>query len=124
MVPAAAHQPAVGVGDGKIPQGLLHRCQGGGGLAGQVAHFHGVAVAEQMHVAVVEAGADKAALQGDDGIRILAQGEHFCIRAGSEELVILHNKGFLEGQRAGKDLAAQIDRAHGDPSRCDVMTIL
>ena len=75
-----------------------------------------MAIADQMHVAVVEAGADKAALQGDDDVLHLAQGEHLLIRAGSEELVLLHDKGFLQGQRAGENPAAQIDRTHGGTS--------
>ena len=112
LIPAPAQQPALGVLRREGTQSILQRCQRSGGRAGQVAHLHGVAVVEQVHVAVIEAGADKAALQGDDGVPLLAQGKDLRVRTHGEEAAVLHDKGLCKGQRAGEDLAAGVDRSH------------
>ena len=112
LIPAPAQKPALGVFCSKMAQGVLQGFQRGGGGAGEAAHFHGVAVIEQVHVAVVEAGTDKAALQRDADIFRLAQRKHLVIRTHGSEAAILHDEGFGDGQRTGENPAASIDCSH------------
>ena len=77
----------------KAAQALLEigqRC----GIA-QCTLCHDVAEVEQVHVAVVEAGADEASAEGDDLVLRRGQGEHLRVRADGGEAAVLHNKGLL-----------------------------
>ena len=65
-----------------------------GGIA-QRALGHDVAEVEQVHVAVVEAGADEASAKGDDLVLRRGKGEHLRIRADGGEAAFLDDEGLL-----------------------------
>ena len=96
----------------EVPQGVLQISQTAGVL-GQLGSAQRSAVVEQMHVAVVETGADEFSVQIGQGVALRCQRLCFGIGAGKDELAIFHRKGRDERLAAGVDIAVEINGFHG-----------
>ena len=111
LIEAPGEDPPLRMRFGEGAQSLLHVREGGCRL-GQVALLHQLAQAQQVHVAVVEAGAHEASLQRGNLVAGACQGQHLLVRACCQEDSVLHGEGLLEGQYAGKDPAVHVNRLH------------
>ena len=115
LVPAAADQPGVplaGVPGQEGAHALQHLRQAAGVLR-QLGHLEQIAVFHQVHMAVVEAAADKLAAQVHQFVPGAALGQGTGVRARKGEAAVLDDKSLGQGQRAGVDRAVVIDRFHG-----------
>ena len=79
----------------------------------QLGHLEQIAVFHQVHMAVVEAAADKLAAQVHQFVPGAALGQGPGVRARKGEAAVLDDKSLGQGQRTGVDRAVVIDRFHG-----------
>ena len=120
LVPAAAYEPGVspaGVCGQEIPHTVQHGGQAAGVLC-KLGHPQQIAVFHQVHMAVVEAAADKAPAQVGEGVAGPAQSQGLGVRPGKDKAPVLHNKSLGQVRPAGVDRAVIIDRFHAAPPAC------
>ena len=115
LVPAAADQPGVPLAGVPGQEGAhtLQHLRKAAGVLRQLGHLKQIAVFHQVHMAVVEAAADKLAAQVHQFVPGAALGQGTGVRARKGEAAVLDDKSLGQRQRAGVDRAVVIDRFHG-----------
>ena len=108
LIPASAQYPALSAGF-LIPQALNHISKAVC-MFMKGCHIQRIAIAEQMHVAVVETCADELTLQIHHPIRIV--GEDGFVGTDSEKLTVFFQKCLLQGKAAGIDGCVAVHGFH------------
>ena len=111
LIPAAANDPAT-TGRLLFFQ-AVDQASKASGMGIKRRHIQGLAIVEQMHMAVIKTGADEFTLEV---YPFAIKGQCIFIGAGKEEFSVLHHKGFRQRKVTGINGTTVINRSHRHPS--------
>jgi hypothetical protein len=99
LIPSAAHQPSI-PGVRELPQASKHFLQTAGMLI-QSGIVQYPTIIQQVHVAVVESGANKSSAKVNLLVPFLPKGQRPVCRTDKHKAILLHHKGLSQRKEAG-----------------------